>query len=336
MSIEISKELCKKFYKTMKTIQVFKENVIQLVKNNEIRGITRICFGEEAIATGVCGALKSNDVIINTYYGYSNLIAKGSNPKYIFAELFGRVDGYNKGIRGNINISVPEVEIYGANSIVDSGAVIAIGFALASKIKKKETVAVAFYSDETANEGILHEAMNISSAFSLPVVFICQNNQCTRNSSIRTPSKVERFSERAKAYGISSLVVNGNDVLSVYKSVKELFNDAREKNCPAILECITYYYMENLKSNMGSDTSYGKDKDLQMGKEKLPIIILQKKLLENCTCSQEELDEIDIEVNNQMKEAVEFARNSKIPKPEDALKYMYARGYENIPKMGWS
>ena len=89
-------------------------------------------------------------------------------------------------------------------------------------------------------------------------------------------------------------------MLSVYKSVKELFNDAREKNCPAILECITYYYMENLKSNMGSDTSYGKDKDLQMGKEKLPIIILQKKLLENCTCSQEELDEIDIPADDLM------------------------------------
>jgi len=325
---QISREKIIDFYKILETINVVKDNVKYLAKNNEIK-VKKICYGEEAVAVGICTALEEKDIIINTYDGISNLIARGGNLGSIFAEMFGRSDGYNNGVRGIFNISVPELGIYSANSFSDTGIAMGVGFALSSKLRNESKVVAAFYSDETANEGIIHESMNVASAFDLPMLFVCKNSRNIKDPQVKESFKSNELGMRALGYEIQCVTVNGMDIFSVYSTVKEIAKNIREHNHPVMLECIVNNYYEDLNNGMLNFNSKNIFNEVEFdGKSAIKnfsTILLDKNILK-----QKEIDNIEQEVKALVRKAVELARSGAYPNPEKLTKFMYADEYLGI------
>jgi acetoin:2,6-dichlorophenolindophenol oxidoreductase subunit alpha len=334
MTDQISKEIMIRFYKILETIHAAKDNIAFLAKKNEIIQVKRICYGEEAIAAGVITALKENDIIINTYDGISNLIARGGNLNAIFAEMFGKSDGYNNGVRGNYNISVPELGIYSANSFSDTGVGMGTGFALAGKLRGENKVIAAFYDNETVNEGIIHESLNIASAFDLPMLFVCKNSKSFEGPVPEEFLKANEFSTRALGYEIQSMTIDGMDIESVHSSAERIVKNIRENSRPAILECITNSYNEELCGcSLNSDNKNIIGRAEFNGstiKENFSKILLGKNIF-----TQKEMEKVEQEVSALIKKAVELGKAGRDPKPENLTEFMYADQYSNILKPGW-
>lgn len=325
---QISKEIMIKFYKILETIHIVKKNISMLVKNNEIEKIKYISYGEEAIAVGICSALEESDIIINTYDGISNLIARGGNLNSIFAEIFGKSDGYNNGARGYFNISAPELGVYSANSFSDTGVAMGLGFALSSKLRKENKVIAAFYNNETANEGIIHESMNIASAFNLPILFVCKNNKNIKSPLLEEFLEAKEFSMRSLGYEIYGTTINGMDIDSVYNSAKKIVKNVREHNRPAILECITNNYYEDLSSNSLNANNKNIIDEIEFNNNSI-IKNFSKILLDKNILTQKEMKNIKDEISDLIKKAIEFSKSSLEPKPESLTKFMYADEYLN-------
>src|SRR5438128_2547378 len=198
-------------YRTMRTIRRFEERVVDLVNANEIAGVTHEYVGQEAVAAGVCAALRRGDVITSTHRGHGHVIAKGADVRRMMAELLGRVDGLNRGRGGSMHIADVSLGIYGANGIVAAGAPFAAGAAWAAKTESSDRVAVTFFGDGGANQGVLHETMNLAALWSLPLVFVCENNGYAVTLA-QSASTAGSLVERAAAYGLAAGFVGGADV----------------------------------------------------------------------------------------------------------------------------
>jgi acetoin:2,6-dichlorophenolindophenol oxidoreductase subunit alpha len=198
-------------YTVMRRIRSFEQRVVELVNTNEISGVTHEYVGEEAIATGVCGALNRDDVVTSTHRGHGHVIAKGGRPDRMLAELLGRVDGYNRGRGGSMHIADLRLGIYGANGIVGAGVPIACGAAHSFRWKKTSRVAVAFFGDGAVNQGVVMESLNIAAIWKLPVVFVCENNQYAQTTPAHD-SVAAPIHGRAAAFGMPSEQIDGMDV----------------------------------------------------------------------------------------------------------------------------
>jgi len=335
MTEKITKSLALELYRKMVLCRKFEEKVVELVNKNEIYGTTHEYVGEEAVAVGVCSALRNNDLITSTHRGHGHIISKGGDIRYMFAELLGRVNGYNKGKGGSMHIADPGIGILGANGIVGAGVPIAVGAALTIKIKKMDNVVISFFGDGASNQGVVHEAMNMASIWDLPVIFVCENNQYAVSTSVKYSFKIENISERSKAYGFEGKTIDGMDVLEVYNNTKEIVNKVRSENKPFLLECKTYRYSGHFTAEKILNLNYRTEDEINYYKSKCPILSFSTKLLNVGICTKKELDDIDNLVINQIDEAVDFARKSKSPEPSDALKDMYATEYTGIPQKGW-
>ena len=172
----LSKTQLVSFYRTMRLIRRFEERVVELVNRDEIPGVTHEYVGQEAVATGVCAALRPDDVITSTHRGHGHILAKGGDPRRMMAELMGKASGYNRGRGGSMHIADLSLGIYGANGIVGAGTPIACGAALAAKLARSDRVAVSFFGDGGMNQGVVHESMNLAAVWTMPVVFVCENN----------------------------------------------------------------------------------------------------------------------------------------------------------------
>jgi len=335
MKFKISKKFAIETYKKLKLCRRFEEKVIELVNSNEIYGTTHEYVGEEAVAVGICSALELQDFIMSTHRGHGHMISKGADIKFMFAELMGRANGYNCGKGGSMHIAEPAVGILGANGIVGAGMPIAVGAALALKIDNKKNIVVSFYGDGAANQGVVHESMNLAAILKLPVLFVCENNMYAVSTPASYSSKLKNLSERAGAYGFEGLSIDGMDVLEVYNTAKALIKKIRSESGPFILECKTYRYSGHFTAEPVLGLNYRSDEEINLYKAKDPVISFKNILINQKICSAEELDKIDIIIENELQDAVDFARNSKFPEPGDALKDMYSTDYEGIPQKGW-
>jgi acetoin:2,6-dichlorophenolindophenol oxidoreductase subunit alpha len=336
MNFNLSKELTISIYKKLKLCRRFEEKVIELVNSNEIYGTTHEYVGEEAVAVGICTALNKEDYIMSTHRGHGHMVAIGADIKYMFSELMGKANGYNGGKGGSMHIAEPEIGILGANGIVGAGMPIAVGAALALKIDKKKNIIVSFYGDGAANQGVVHESMNLAAIWELPVLFVCENNMYAVSTPAIYSSKIKNLSERAKAYGFEGFSIDGMNVLEVYNTVKQLIEKIRNGRGPFLLECKTYRYSGHFTAEPILGLNYRTEEEINFYKSKDPIMSFKNMLVGQNICSPEELNEIDHIVDNELQEAVDFARNSKFPEPEDALKDMYSTVFEGIPQKGWS
>jgi acetoin:2,6-dichlorophenolindophenol oxidoreductase subunit alpha len=323
-----SKEKCLDIYKYLKLGRRFEEKTVELGNNGEIPGSLHAGIGMEAIGVGISLALKDGDITFKTHRGHATMIAEGADIKYMLSEIMGKANGYNKGMGGSMHLA-------GISGVLGSNTHMAAGAALAFKIRKENRIAVAYYGDGAANQGPVHEAMNMAAIWKLPVLFVCENNQYAVTTSISDATLLKNLSERACAYGFPGITIDGMDVIKVYNSALQLIEQARNGKGPALLECRAYRFMDHSIGTANLKLNYRSISEIEEWKKRDPIITWSDRLIEEKICAKNELQEIDSLVEKTIDEAVDFARNSKLPEPQDAFKDMYATKYDGIPQRGW-
>jgi pyruvate dehydrogenase E1 component alpha subunit len=317
----MDKDIQFKLYEKMYQIRRFEETARDVVYKGEIPGAVHLYIGEEAIAAGACAAINEDDYITSTHRGHGHALAKGAKPDRCFAELYGKKTGYCKGKGGSLHIAAPELGMLGANGIVGAGIPIATGAAMSSKKLKNGRVTLCFFGDGACNQGTFHEAVNLASAFKLPIVFIIENNlfgvSC-RQSAVRN---IDKLSDRAEAYGISGVTIDGNDVEKVYSTVKEAVEKARNGEGPSIIECMTYRWRGHFEGEP-EVVAYRTADEVAEWKEKCPLKNYRARLAA-AGITENELAEIETRVEKQISDALAFAKESEFPEVESALEDIY-------------
>lgn len=308
-------------YKKMVLIRKFEMAAKKLFEANKLPGFLHLYVGEEAVATGVCSALKVNDQITSTHRGHGHLIAKGGDVKKMMAELFGKATGYCKGQGGSMHISDYSTGILGANGIVGAGIPIATGAAFAFKYKGEDNVAVSFFGDGASNRGTFHEALNMASAFKLPVIFICENNLYGISVDSRHVNAAKDVADRAVGYNMPGVIVDGNDVEAVYEAAAAAVARARAGEGPTLIECKTWRHLGHY---VGDPDDYRTEEEKAEWLKRDPIPATAAKLLEAGVCTQADLDKISDDADALITEAVAEAESAPYPEASALLEDIYA------------
>jgi TPP-dependent pyruvate/acetoin dehydrogenase alpha subunit len=314
---ELSADQSKAMYKSMEDIRNFEENARRFFAQGEIPGFVHLYAGEEAIASGVCANLTDDDFITSTHRGHGHCIAKGGNLKGMMAEIFGRETGLGKGKGGSMHIADVDKGILGANGMVGGGFGLAMGAAMRNKYKKTDSVAVCFFGDGAANEGTFHECLNMASIWKLPVVFVNENNLFAEATPQWYSSASGTIAERAAAYNMPGVRVNGKDIVAVMEASGEAIERARKGEGPSLIECVTYRRYGHFEGDEETyKASEGAEKDWA---DVDALDVFRKFAVENELLSEEELDDIREQSISDIKDAVKFAQDS----PEPGAKSLY-------------
>jgi len=332
---DVSRDQLVAMYRCMRLIRRFENKVVEMVNANEIPGTTHEYVGQEAVAAGVCAALRASDGITSTHRGHGHILAKGGDPRRVMAELFGRADGYNRGRGGSMHIADLALGIYGANGLVGAGTPIACGAALAAKREGRGGVVVSFFGDGAINQGVVHEAMNLAAIWRLPAVFVCENNSYAITASIRDMLAIPRIVDRAAAYGIPGEQVDGMDAMAVHEGARRAVARARAGEGPSLLECVTYRYSGHFTTEHALGLKYRSQEEMDAWRAKDPLLTFPARLQAMGVLSAEGKDAIDREVEVALDEAIAYSRQSPFPKADEALEGMYAVSYANTPARGW-
>ena len=320
-----TKEFAEQLYETMSMIRKFEECVKHDFLAGEIPGFAHSYIGEEAIATGICAALRKDDVIASTHRGHGHCVAKGADVNRMMAEIFGKKTGLCQGRGGSMHIADFGIGMLGANGVVGGGYNLATGAALAFKnVLKTDQVAVVFFGDGASNRGTFHEAMNVASAWKLPVIFVNEMNCWASTTPYRTTCNVENISDRAAGYHIPGVVVDGQDPFAVYEAAKAAVERARAGEGPTMIECKTYRIEGHF---VGDPELYrSKEETMKIFHDTDPLKKFREKMAEsmNNLVTSAECDEIDAKVDAKIKAAKEFAMDSKQPDASEYMKFVYA------------
>jgi pyruvate dehydrogenase E1 component alpha subunit len=306
---------------TMLLIRAFEEKAEELYGLGRVHGTMHLSIGQEAVAVGVCQALRPDDYILSTHRGHGHCLAKGADVRRVMAEFLGKETGYCRGRGGSMHIADVEGGNLGANGIVGGGLPIATGVGLSIQMRRSGQVCVAFFGDGAANEGAFHESVNLASIWDLPVVFVCENNQYAMSMPVRQSMRVERVSDRACAYGIPGRTVDGMDVLAVFEAASEAVERARAGGGPTLLECVTYRYRGHSKSDR---QRYRTREEVARWRAQDPIERLRRLLEEQGLVQPGEFDALAAAAREQVEEAVRFAEASPEPDPSTLLEDVYA------------
>ena len=311
-----SREFFEQLYRTLYTIRVFETECIKLYRQGLIIGYFHPYLGEEAIATGVCAALRQDDYIVSTHRGHGHCIARGGELKKMVAEVLGREAGYCRGRGGSMHIADVNIGNIGANGIVGGGIPIGVGAGLGIHIRGGDQVVVIFFSDGACNNGVFAESLNLAAIWDLPVIFLLENNQYAVSSPIEEMSRIPDLYKRAEGYGVPAYQVDGNDVLAVYEKTQNAIETCRKGKGPVMIEAKTYRQGGHHVNDPG--LYMPKDK-LEYYKSKDPVDIGRKYLLEETKCTEQEAAAIEQQAQQAMEEAIEFAKNSPEPSVEKFL-----------------
>ncbi len=319
--MEISKEMLLGMYRKMLTIRRFEERAAELYAAGRMPGFVHLYVGEEAVATGVCASLSDKDFITSTHRGHGHVIAKGGKTDLMMAELYGKATGYCKGKGGSMHIADVDLGILGANGIVGAGQPISVGAAFACKYKKTDAVAVCFFGDGASNRGTFHEAMNMASSFKLPVVFVCENNMYGISNYQKHHMNISDIADRAGAYGVPGVSVDGNDVIAVYEAASEAVARARRGDGPSIVECKTWRHRGHFEGDPGK---YKDPEEQKAWLAKDPIPRIEVKLIELGMATQADIDAMRAKVDEETEAAIKFAEDSPEPGDEELLTDVWA------------
>ena len=319
------KELLMRMLRRMMLIRRFDETVMELVQRGELVGAAHTYIGEEAVAVGACASLRDEDYITGNHRSHGHPIAKGGDIRRAMAELLGKSTGYCKGKGGSMHLADFSIGILGESGIVASALPVAVGAALGTKMQGRDRVVVSFFGDGASNQGACHEAMNLASIWKLPVIFLCENNQYAVTTHFSDVVAVENISDRASAYNMPGVLVDGQDVMAVYEATREAVARAREGDGPALIEARTYRYEEH-SEGLGRilRESYRSEEEVAKWRERDPIKLHKQRLLEQGLATQEEVSEVQENVAAAVEEALEFARESPYPDEADLFTDMYA------------
>jgi len=318
--LTLKKEKMIEMYRKMLEIRHFEEKVYDLYGQNLVPGTIHLYAGQEAVAVGVCANLRKDDYITSTHRGHGHCIAKGAQLNRVMAEILGKKTGYCKGKGGSMHIADFSVGTLGATAVVGAGIPIAAGAGLSIKLRKTDQVVVCFFGEGASNQGSFHEGINMAAIWNLPVVFVCENNlyaMGTRQSRVMT---IENVADRAAAYGIPGVVVDGNDVMAVYETAHQAVERARGGGGPTLMECKTYRHKGHSRFD---PATYRPKEEVEEWLKRDPIKRFRARLLETKTLTAEEADKIEQEVVAVIEDAVKFALESPYPAPEEALEQVY-------------
>ncbi|MBO2455757.1 thiamine pyrophosphate-dependent dehydrogenase E1 component subunit alpha [Actinomadura barringtoniae] len=306
-------------------IRRFEEKAARQRAQGLIPGFLHPYIGQEAVATGVCAALGPDDVLTSTHRGHGHMIARGADPARMYAELFGRTAGYNKGKGGSLHMIDVELGFLGANGIVGGGIPLATGAALQFKRRGSDALAVTFFGDGASNEGAFHESLNLAGLWNLPVLYVCENNLYGEFTRQDKHQAITDIADRATSYGMTGVVVDGNDVEAVAAVTAEAAARARAGEGPTLIEAKTYRHRGHFEGDMAKYRP--KDEVAHwMGRD--PIDLLAAKLVAELGATEDDVASVRDDVDKRLDEAIAWAAEQDHPSPEDALDHVYVDSHE--------
>jgi len=306
-------------YRTVRLIRRFEERAIELVRTGEIVGGIHPYIGQEAIAAGVCAALRADDVITSTHRGHGHVLAKGADPARMLAELLGRSTGLNHGRGGSMHAADFRLGILGANAIVGANSPIAVGAAWAAKQAGSDRVTVSFFGDGAVSQGVLLESMNLAALWQVPVLFVCENNGYATTLTV-ADAVAGTITGRGAAFGIPSVTVDGMDPQTVLEATRDAVDRARSGGGPSLIECLTYRFDAHHTWEYGVRVHYRDDDEVAHGRSRDPVDVAGERL------PADRRARIDAELEDVLADAVAFALASPHPDPVGALDHLYATG----------
>ncbi|UYN90525.1 MAG: thiamine pyrophosphate-dependent dehydrogenase E1 component subunit alpha [Anaerolineales bacterium] len=302
---------------TMMLIRRFEEKALDLYSLGKVHGTMHLSIGQEATAVGASGALTQQDYLLNTHRGHGHCLAWGSQADLMMAEFMGKETGYCRGRGGSMHIANVDANNLGANGIVAGGLPISVGVGLSIRARNTEQVVMVVFGDGASNEGAFHESINMASIWNLPVIFLCENNQYAMSMPVEKSINIDRISDRAAAYGIEGVTVDGNDPEAVYAAVSSARQRAVAGKGPTLIECNTYRYMGHSKSDR---QAYRTRDEVKAWMDKDPI----ERLVANLGMSKEDKDALFKKAEAEIAKAVEFAEASPEPDVADIMEGVYA------------
>ncbi|MFB0843811.1 thiamine pyrophosphate-dependent dehydrogenase E1 component subunit alpha [Paenibacillus oleatilyticus] len=317
----LSREKAGWMFQKMLEIRKFEDKVHDLFAQGRLPGFVHLYAGEEAVAVGVCAHLDDKDSITSTHRGHGHCIAKGCELDGMMAELFGKITGLCKGKGGSMHIADLNKGMLGANGIVGGGYPLACGSALTAKYKKTNAVSVCFFGDGANNQGTFHEGINLAAIWKLPVIFVAENNGYGEATTFEYASSCKTIADRAIAYNIPGVRVDGKDVLAVYEAADQAVQRARRGEGPTLIECVTY---RNYGHFEGDAQKYKKDYERKEHlQEKDAIAGFETYLLAEGLYAEAELADMKASVEQAVEKAVEFSENSPYPDASELLTDVY-------------
>lgn len=310
----------KEFYRQMVLIRKFEEAAAKAYSVGKIGGFLHLYIGQEAVGVGSIAALTPKDYIVSTYRDHGHALARGLNPKPLMAELFGKGTGISKGNGGSMHFFDRNAHFMGGHGIVGGHISLAAGIAFASKFKKEDSVTICFFGEGAANIGSFHEGLNLAAIWKLPVVFICENNHYAMGTPEYRALAVKDVSVRAYAYDMARDHIEGDEVRKVRDHVQVAVERARRGEGPTLIEVSTYRFRGH---SMSDPAKYRTKEELEAYKKKDPLMRARQEL-ELGGIKTEELDKMDLEIQNQIDEAYQFAETSPEPPLSQLHKYVYA------------
>jgi 2-oxoisovalerate dehydrogenase E1 component len=319
--MKLDVERLESLYTTMVKIRRFDEKTTELFVQGLVKGTAHSYVGEEAVAAAACANLRADDYIVGTHRGHGHCIAKGARVDRMMAELFGRVDGYCRGLGGSMHIAALDLNILGCNGIVAAGLPIGNGAALAARLRKTDRVVIAFFGDGASSQGVVHESLNLAAVWKLPIIFLCENNQYALSTSSKRTIAGESIAARAAAYAIPGVRVDGNDALAVYEAVRTAVVRARAGEGPTLVEALTYRWGgHSMRANLPDYRTKDEEREWM---ERDPIARLRAEL-ERGGASVMRLKDLEESVEVEMDRAVAFATASAEPTVDVMESSVYA------------
>jgi len=312
----------KDMLRQMILVRAFEEKLEELYQRKAMFGSTHSYRGQEAIAVGVCSALESTDAIASYHRGTGHLIAKGADLYTLLCECMGRADGYSKGRGGKMYMGDMSFGFLGNTGTVGGTVPTATGAALAAKVRGSSEVVISFFGDGAANQGVVHEAMNLAGVWKLPVIYVCENNQYAMTVSLEKSVAIKHLSDRAAAYGFEGKTIDGNDVETVYDAAQAAAAKARRGGGATFLECITYRWDGHFGGDPG--TGYRAKEEIESWKQKCPIKRLSEKLIQEGLLTAQEFQKMNDVVYAELDEVAKRAEAAPLPKKEVDLTSIYA------------
>lgn len=307
----------------MLLIRRFEEMVGDYVANGEIKTPCHLYIGEEAIATGVCFALKKEDFIFGTHRSHGHYLAKGGDIKKLMAEIYCKKTGCSKGKGGSMHIVAPEVGLLGTPPIVAASIPIAVGAALSSTLKEEDRIVVSFFGDGATNEGVFYESLNFASLKKLPVVFVCENNFYSTHLPISQCLADTNIAKKAQIFNMPGFQIDGNDVIKVFQTTKKAANFARQGKGPTLIECRTYRWRGHVGPSDDLDKGLRSKEELDFWMKKCPIKRLEELMAKEGILSESEKEKIIQNIEREIEKALKFAKESSYPEKEELYKDVF-------------
>ncbi|MGA8767582.1 MAG: thiamine pyrophosphate-dependent dehydrogenase E1 component subunit alpha [Candidatus Acidiferrales bacterium] len=312
-----------RMFRRMQMIRLFEEHVNELYTRALMPGLAHLYVGEEAVAVGICEALRPDDFITSTHRGHGHCLAKGASPDRMFAELLGKEAGYCRGKGGSMHIADPTTGNLGANAIVAGSTGIATGAAFSSKHLGTGQVTVCFFGEGALGQGVLYEVMNLAALWKLPVIYACENNLYNEYTHF-TETTAGDILARGTAFGLPAESVDGQDIRSVHAVATKLVDRARRGEGPAFLLCNTYRYTGHHVGDINREYYRSKQEEQEWKTQRDPIRLLADWLLGQQMADRAALDRIESEVKSEMQSAVDFAVSAPYPSPDEVDQDVYA------------